>query len=68
MAPTKNRVFRIPEDVYAKAKARAAEDGVTLTAVVIHFLRRYGSGALNPYGVRKPPQDPSATHEAPGAF
>jgi len=37
----KIRTFRIPDDVYDAAKAKAAERGETLTAVVIRALRRY---------------------------
>ena len=45
--------FRIPANVLAAAKERAAAEGTTLNAVVVHALRRYSEGAtanLNPLG------------------
>lgn len=39
--PTPVSTFRIPLDLKAAAKARAAERGETLTAVIIRALERY---------------------------
>lgn len=38
---TPQRSFRIPADLYAKAKVRAAERGETVTDVIVRALRRY---------------------------
>lgn len=38
---TPQRTFRIPDDVYAAAKAKAAENGETLTDVVQRALAEY---------------------------
>lgn len=38
---TPQRTFRIPEDVYAAAKAKAVERGETLSDVVRRALERY---------------------------
>lgn len=35
------RSFRIPGDLYAKVKARAAERGETVTDVIIRAMKRY---------------------------
>lgn len=35
------RSLRIPDDLWHAARAKAAAEGTTLTAVVIAFLRRY---------------------------
>lgn len=35
------RSLRIPDDVWRAALARAKDDGTTLTAVVVEFLRQY---------------------------
>jgi len=38
---TMPRSLRIPDDLWHAARAKAAEEGTTLTAVVVAFLRRY---------------------------
>jgi hypothetical protein len=35
------RALRIPADLWHAARIKASEEGTTLTAVVIAFLRRY---------------------------
>ena len=41
VAPTKNRVMRIPDDVWKRAQERAAREGRSITETVTWFLRRY---------------------------
>lgn len=41
MASPMPRSLRIPDDLWHAARQRAAEEGTTLTAVVVAFLRRY---------------------------
>ena len=53
--------FRIPADVKSRAQERAASDGTTLTAVVVHALREYGDGITQP-----PPTAPAQTAAADG--
>lgn len=43
MTATKNTPFRIPPEVKEPAVARAAEEGRTLTDVVVSHLVEYGS-------------------------
>lgn len=38
---TMPRAIRIPDDLWARAKARAERDGVTITSVVIEALQRF---------------------------
>ena len=38
---TPQRTFRIPTDLYVAAKAKAAENGETVTDVIVRALRRY---------------------------
>lgn len=38
---TKTRPFRIPDDLYEAAKAKADTEGVTVTSVVIAALREF---------------------------
>jgi len=38
---TMPRSLRIPDDLWHAARAKAAEEGTSLTAVVVAFLRRY---------------------------
>jgi hypothetical protein len=45
VANTPTRPFRIPDDVYEAAQARAKAEGVTLTAVVVTALRSFAEGA-----------------------
>lgn len=40
MPETPTRKFRIPEDLWLKAKAQAEEEHTTVTALVIRALRR----------------------------
>ena len=35
------RTYRVPEDVYEAAKAKAEERGETLTEVIVAALKRY---------------------------
>lgn len=58
MANTPTTPFRIPSDVLDAAKARARAEGVTLTAVVVTALRRYGEGATR--NVMPPPPERAA--------
>lgn len=39
---TPTRTFRVPDDVYDRAQARATQRGETLTAVVRRALDKYG--------------------------
>jgi len=39
--PTPLRNFRVPDDLWSAAKAKADERGESLTAVIIRALRRY---------------------------
>jgi predicted HicB family RNase H-like nuclease len=45
MAPNKPRTpvsnFRIPPDLKTRAQTKAAEEGKTLTAVILNLLREY---------------------------
>ena len=41
MANTPIRSFRIPDDVYDLAMARAVQDGVSLASVIVDLLRNY---------------------------
>lgn len=41
MANTPIRSFRIPDDVYDLAMARASGDGVSLAQVIVELLRDY---------------------------
>lgn len=41
-AESKNLNVRVPVEVLEAAKARAAENGETLSSAVVKFLRRYG--------------------------
>jgi hypothetical protein len=41
MANTPLRSFRIADDVYEDAKAKADEDGRSLTAVIVDLLKQY---------------------------
>jgi NRPS condensation-like uncharacterized protein len=43
---TPHSSFRIPEDVKAKAQARATAEGKTLTDVIVEALKRYGARAV----------------------
>lgn len=54
MANTPTTPFRVPLDVLERAKARAKAEGITLTSVVVHALRRFGEGATN--NVMPPPR------------
>lgn len=38
---TPRRTFRIPDELYTKVQARAAEKGETATDAVIAFMKRY---------------------------
>ena len=38
---TPNRTVRIPDELWEAAKRKAAEDGVTVTDVIIRALTRY---------------------------
>ena len=42
MANTPLRSFRISDEIYNAAKARAEADGVTVTDVVVQMLKAYG--------------------------
>ena len=45
MAPaTPPRSIRIPDEIWQAAKARAAREGTTVTAIIMKALRRYGAG------------------------
>ncbi|WP_161501067.1 transposase [Embleya scabrispora] len=46
-----SKIFRLPEDVVARAEARAAREGLALTPVVEEMFRRYAKGT---------PRDPEA--------
>ena len=39
--PMKSRVIRVPDELWAKAKARADEKGETVSEAVRKFLERY---------------------------
>lgn len=39
------RAVRVPEAVWVAAKERAAAEGTSVSAVVVHALSRYGEGA-----------------------
>ena len=54
MAATPGAFFRVPVDVLERAKARAKAEGITVTSVVVHALRRFGEGATN--NVMPPPR------------
>lgn len=41
-SPSSSLNVRVPPEVLAAAKQRAAEKGETLSAAVVAFLRRYG--------------------------
>lgn len=53
MVVSRNRVFRAPDDVYNQAKTVAAEDGVTLTSVLLGALRDYGDRKWKPRAIRR---------------
>lgn len=40
--PGRHHTFRIPDEVWAAALARARSEGTTVTAEVLRFLIRYG--------------------------
>jgi hypothetical protein len=42
--PKTTRQFRLPDDVTTAARARAVQDGTTLTDVITEALREYGEG------------------------
>lgn len=48
MAPNKPKTpvsnFRIPPDLKAKAMQKAADEGKTLTDVIVDYLKRYTRG------------------------
>lgn len=41
--PTPQKSFRVPEDVWNAALAKARLDGLSLTEVLVAFLKGYGS-------------------------
>lgn len=41
---TPRRTFRVPDDLYARAAARAAREGTTLTAIIVAALENYAKG------------------------
>jgi hypothetical protein len=53
VAPTPLRTVKVPEDVWQAAKDRAAAEGVTVSAVIVYALRRFGAGATS--NVMPPP-------------
>lgn len=40
--PTPIRTVRVPDDVWQAAQDRAAENGETVSAVIVRALKRYG--------------------------
>lgn len=41
--PTPQKSFRVPEDVWNAALNRARQEGLSLTEVLVAFLKGYGS-------------------------
>lgn len=51
---TRLHSMRIPDDVWTPAVDRAANEGETVTAAVVAFLRAYGAGERHVLPARKP--------------
>lgn len=47
MANTPLRSFRISDEVYNAAQAKAQADGLTVTDVVVYWLAVYAAGSVN---------------------
>jgi antitoxin component of RelBE/YafQ-DinJ toxin-antitoxin module len=47
MASTPLRSFRISDEVYYAAQAKAQADGLTVTDVVVYWLAIYAAGSVN---------------------
>lgn len=41
--PTPQKSFRVPDDVWNAALAKARKDGLSLTEVLVAFLKGYGA-------------------------
>ena len=47
LGKVRSRVIRVDDPTWDAAVARAAADGISLAAVVRHYLREYGAGAAD---------------------
>lgn len=48
MSKTPMRSFRINDEIYAQAKARAEQEGLTLTDVIVGSLEMFVDGTIDP--------------------
>jgi len=67
MASKKTSVHgvRTPDEIWAKAKQRAASEGVVLNHVINEILEGYGRGLINPPKIVKQYSRPTPPVKAP---
>lgn len=42
------RTFRVADEIWDRAKARAQQDGSTMSSILLAFVDGYGLGKINP--------------------